>query len=61
VNREQFEHVIRAAGDVLKEDAVIIVGSQAILGGYRVIAERTTRCYQLPLCPGRSAPFRSVN
>ncbi len=32
MNREQLEHVIRASGDVLKEDAVIIVGSQAILG-----------------------------
>lgn len=32
MNREQLEHVIRASGDVLKEDEVIIVGSQAILG-----------------------------
>lgn len=32
MNRNQLEHIIRASGDVLKEDAVIIVGSQSILG-----------------------------
>ncbi len=32
MNRDQLEHVIRASGDLLKEDEVIIVGSQAILG-----------------------------
>jgi hypothetical protein len=32
VRREDLEHIIRAAGDVLSETEVIIVGSQAILG-----------------------------
>ena len=32
MNREQLEHVIRAASSVLGEDGVIIIGSQAILG-----------------------------
>jgi hypothetical protein len=32
VRREDLEHIIRAAGDVLQESEVIIVGSQAILG-----------------------------
>jgi hypothetical protein len=32
VKREDLEHIIRAAGDVLQESEVIIVGSQAILG-----------------------------
>jgi hypothetical protein len=32
VKREELEHIIRAAGDVLEEPEVIIVGSQAILG-----------------------------
>jgi hypothetical protein len=31
VKRTDLEHIIRAAGDVLGEDTVIIVGSQAIL------------------------------
>ena len=32
MKRKDLEHVIRAAGDVLQESEVIIVGSQAILG-----------------------------
>jgi hypothetical protein len=32
MKREELEHIIRAAGDVLQEHEVIIVGSQAILG-----------------------------
>ena len=32
MNRDQLEHVIRASGDLLQENEVIIVGSQAILG-----------------------------
>lgn len=32
MNRDQLEHVIRASGDLLQEQEVIIVGSQAILG-----------------------------
>ncbi len=31
MKRSELEHIIRAAGDVLGEDTVIIVGSQAIL------------------------------
>lgn len=34
MNRDQLEHVIRAAGDVLGEDRVVIVGSQAALGQF---------------------------
>jgi len=34
VNREQLEHLIRAAGAVLGEDTVIVLGSQAILASF---------------------------
>jgi hypothetical protein len=34
MNREEIEHVIRAAGGVLDEDQVIVVGSQAILAEF---------------------------
>jgi Nucleotidyltransferase of unknown function (DUF6036) len=34
VNREQLEHLIRAAGGVLGEDTVIVLGSQAILASF---------------------------
>ena len=31
MNHEQFDHVLRAAGAVIGEDTVIVIGSQAIL------------------------------
>lgn len=34
MNREQLEHLIRAAGAVLGEDTVIVLGSQAILASF---------------------------
>ena len=34
MNRDQLEHVIRAAGSVIGDDGVVIIGSQAILGTY---------------------------
>jgi hypothetical protein len=34
LKRSELEHIIRAAGDVLGEDEVIIVGSQSILGQF---------------------------
>lgn len=30
MNREQFEHAIRAAGAILGENEVLVIGSQAI-------------------------------
>ena len=32
MRRDQLEHIIRAAGSILSEDGVIVIGSQAILG-----------------------------
>jgi hypothetical protein len=32
VRRDQLEHGIRAATDVLREDSIIIIGSQSVLG-----------------------------
>ncbi|MHB1702359.1 MAG: DUF6036 family nucleotidyltransferase [Acidobacteriaceae bacterium] len=34
MKREQLEHLVRAAGDVLGEDAVIVAGSQAALAQF---------------------------
>jgi hypothetical protein len=34
MNREQLEHLIRAAGDVLGETEIIVIGSQAILASF---------------------------
>jgi len=34
MTREQLEHIIRAACTVADDDAIVIIGSQAILGAY---------------------------
>ena len=34
MRRDEMEHLVRAAGTILKEDRLIVVGSQAILGKY---------------------------
>jgi len=34
MNREQLEHVIRAAASISGEDRIVIIGSQAILGSF---------------------------
>jgi len=34
VTRDQLEHIVRAAADIVKDDELIIVGSQAILGAF---------------------------
>jgi hypothetical protein len=54
VNRTALEHIIRAAGDVLQERTVVIVGSQAILASYPEshlppAATRSTEADVLPL------------
>lgn len=43
MKREDLEHIIHAAGDVLGESEVIIVGSQAILGApYEALPKQVT-------------------
>ena len=34
MNREQLEHVIRAAASIAGETRIVIIGSQAILGSF---------------------------
>ena len=34
MNRQQLEHIIRAAADISDDDEIVIVGSQAILGQF---------------------------
>ncbi len=34
MRRDEMEHLVQAAGTILKEDRLIVVGSQAILGKY---------------------------
>lgn len=32
MNRDEFDHLIRAAGRIIERDRIVVVGSQAILG-----------------------------
>ena len=52
MRRDQLEHAIRTACQIIGHDAVVVVGSQAILGSF-------TRTNFLPkqLCPPRSTSF----
>lgn len=40
MNREQFDHGIRAAGAVAKQSEVLVVGSQALYGSMSTIPGR---------------------
>lgn len=52
VRRDQLEHLIRAAGDVLREDTVIVIGSQAILASVAAPKDRMlTRSMEADLLP----------
>lgn len=53
MRRDQLEHAIRAATHILTADAVIIVGSQAILGSYSEdeLPERATASVEVDVLP----------
>jgi hypothetical protein len=53
MNREKFDHLIRAAGRILERDRVVVVGSQAILGSVRAEAfpEPLVRSIEVDLLP----------
>ena len=36
MRREQLEHLIRACADLVDDDDIVVVGSQAILGAPRI-------------------------
>lgn len=52
MQRDEMEHIVRAAGTILNEDRLIIVGSQAILGVYpEDLPEDATVSRELDLLP----------
>lgn len=52
MRRDQLEHLIRAAGDVLGEDTVIVIGSQAILASLATPSDHLlTRSMEADLLP----------
>lgn len=60
MRREQLEHAIRAACQIIGHSEVIIVGSQAILGSYHeddlpIEATMSIEVDVLPIADGNSA------
>ncbi len=52
MRRDEMEHLIRAAGTILNEDRLIIVGSQSILGRYaNGLPEEATLSQELDILP----------
>jgi hypothetical protein len=53
VRRSDLEHIIRAAGDVVGDDTVVIVGSQAILASFsdETLPEDATRSLEADVLP----------
>jgi len=51
MQREQFEHILRAAGDVLQEQVLIVIGSQAILGSVADPPPAAARSIEVDILP----------
>jgi hypothetical protein len=50
VRRDQFEHVVRAAADIVQDD-IVVVGSQAILGQYPDAPKSLLQSLEVDLYP----------
>ena len=57
MNREEFEHVIRAAAAIVKDD-IVVIGSQAVLAQYPDAPAPLLRSSEVDVFP-RSDPARS--
>lgn len=58
MNREQIEHTLRAAGDILDEKHFIIIGSQSILGKYPNAPKELLTSREVDMYP-KSRPLES--
>lgn len=59
MNREEFEHLIRAAATVVDEDAIVVIGSQAILGPHPEAPSELLRSMEADLYPW-SSPEKAI-
>jgi hypothetical protein len=57
MRREHFEHVIRAAADIVR-DEIVVVGSQAVLGEHPDAPQALLKSLEVDLFP-RNAPERA--
>jgi hypothetical protein len=51
VNRQQFDHAVRAAGAVLGVDELIVIGSQAVHGSMTELPEEAQRSMEVDIVP----------
>jgi hypothetical protein len=58
MNRQQLEHVVRAAADIAADDELIILGSQAILGQFPDAPAGLTASHDVDLYP-KNQPERA--
>ncbi|GIK76960.1 MAG: hypothetical protein EDQ89_02925 [Acidobacteria bacterium] len=59
MNRDQFDHVIRAAAAVVEEADIVVIGSQAILGSEPDAPEQLLRSIEVDVYPKQS-PERAI-
>lgn len=58
MNREEFEHVIRSAANVV-DDEIVVAGSQAVLGQFPDAPASLLRSHEVDVFP-KNAPERAV-
>lgn len=51
MNRQQFDHAVRAAGAVLGVDELIVIGSQAVHGSMTELPEEAQRSMEVDIVP----------
>lgn len=59
MNRDQFDHIIRAAAGVVGEEDIVVIGSQAILGSEPDAPEELLRSIEVDVYPKQS-PERAI-
>lgn len=59
MDRSQFDHVIRAAADVVGEDDLVVIGSQSILGPEPEAPEALLRSIEADVYP-KESPERAI-
>jgi predicted NBD/HSP70 family sugar kinase len=59
VKRNQFEHIIAAAANVLSDDEVVVIGSQAILGSTSAVPDSMLVSMEADIDPARH-PERAI-
>ena len=59
MQREQLEHVIRAAASIVDDDEIMVVGSQAVLGAHPAAPAALLRSVEADVFP-RNHPDRAI-